>query len=213
MVVFEPLKITITNFEGNDEVLHTENNPEDENGGMREIKFGKTIFIEQEDFMEIPPKKYFRLAPGQMVRLKSAYIIQCNEVIKDDNGNVIELKCSYLPNSKSGNDTSGALVKSTIHWVNATDAIPVQINLYDRLFKVENVDAAEGDFKDYVNQNSLQIVNNALAEKSLLSATLNERYQFLRKGYFCLDKDATTNKLIFNRTVTLKDAWAKERGK
>lgn len=213
MVVFEPLKITITNLESDIETLHTENNPEDENGGTREINFGKTIFIEREDFMEVPPKKYFRLAPGQMVRLKSAYIIQCDEVVKDETGNIIELKCSYLPNSKSGNDTSGIQVKSTIHWVNADDAVPVQINLYDRLFKVENVDAAEGDFKDHVNENSLLAINNALAEKSLLNAGLNERYQFLRKGYFCLDKDSVKDKLIFNRTVTLKDAWAKEKGR
>jgi glutaminyl-tRNA synthetase len=212
MVVFEPLKVVITNLEA-DEILHSENNPEDENGGNREVIFSKEIYIEREDFMENPPKKYFRLAQGQMVRLKSAYIIQCDEVIKDADGNIVELKCSYLPNSKSGSDTSGAVVKSTIHWVSIKDAVPVEINLYDRLFKVESVDGTEGDFKDHINENSLQVINTAFAEKSLAAAVLAERYQFLRKGYFCLDKESTTDKLIFNRTVTLKDSWAKERTK
>lgn len=208
MVVFEPLKVTITNLE-QDEVLHSENNPEDENGGNREIIFSKEIFIEQEDFMEEAPKKYFRLAPGQMVRLKSAYIIKCDEIVKDDTGKIIELKCSYVANSKSGSDTSGVAVKSTIHWVSAKDYVNVQINLYDRLFKVEDVDGTEGDFQEHINPNSLQIIHNAIAEKALLQSKLGEGYQFLRKGYFCLDKDSTNDKLIFNRTVTLKDSWAK----
>jgi glutaminyl-tRNA synthetase len=213
MVVFDPLKITITNYSGEGEIIQSENNPEDENGGNRDIPFTNEIYIEREDFMEIPPKKYFRLAPGQMVRLKSAFIIQCDEVVKDVDGNVLELKCSYLPNSKSGSDTSGAQVKSTIHWVSIKDAVPVEINLYDRLFKVENVSDEEGDFKDYINENSLQIQATAYAEKAVALATLADRYQFLRKGYFCLDKDSTSDKLIFNRTVTLKDSWAKEKAK
>lgn len=208
MVVFEPLKVTITNLE-QDEILHTENNPEDENGGNREIVLSKEIFIEQEDFMEDAPKKYFRLTLGQMVRLKSAYIIKCDEIVKDETGKIIELKCSYLPNSKSGNDTSGVAVKSTIHWVSAKDYVKVQINLYDRLFTVEDVDGAEGDFQEHINANSLQVINDAIAEKALLQSTLNERYQFLRKGYFCLDKSSAIDKLVFNRTVTLKDTWAK----
>ncbi len=208
MVVFEPLKVTITNLEA-DETVHIENNPEDENGGNREVLFSKEIYIEQEDFMEVPPKKYFRLAPGQMVRLKGAYIIQCDEVLKDTDGNIVELKCSYIANSKSGNDTSGVAVKSTIHWVSAKENVNVQINLYDRLFKVEDVDGAEGEFQEHINTNSLQIIPNAIAEKALLQSTLDERYQFLRKGYFCLDKNSTTDKPIFNRTVTLKDTWAK----
>ncbi len=213
MVVFDPLKVTITNYSGDGETVQSENNPEDENGGNRDIPFTNEIYIEREDFMEIPPKKYFRLAPGQMVRLKSAFIIQCDEVVKDNDGNILELKCTYLPNSKSGSDTSGAQVKSTIHWVSIKDAVPVEINLYDRLFKVENVSEEDGDFKDYINENSLQIQATAYAEKALTSATLADRYQFLRKGYFCLDKDSSTDKLIFNRTVTLKDSWAKERAK
>jgi len=213
MVVFDPLKITITNYSGEGEIIQSENNPEDENVGNRDIPFTNEIYIEREDFMEIPPKKYFRLAPGQMVRLKSAFIIQCDEVVKDVDGNVLELKCSYLPNSKSGSDTSGAQVKSTIHWVSIKDAVPVEINLYDRLFKVENVSDEEGDFKDYINENSLHIQATAYAEKAIALATLADRYQFLRKGYFCLDKDSTSDKLIFNRTVTLKDSWAKEKAK
>jgi glutaminyl-tRNA synthetase len=213
MVVFDPLKITITNYSCEGETVQSENNPEDENGGNRDVRFTNEIYIEREDFMEVPPKKYFRLAPGQMVRLKSAFIIQCDEVVKDADGNIQELKCTYLPNSKSGCDTSGAQVKSTIHWVSIKDAVPVEINLYDRLFKVENVSDEDGDFKDYINENSLQIQATAYAEKALASATLQDRYQFLRKGYFCLDKDSTTEKLIFNRTVTLKDSWAKEKAK
>lgn len=213
MVVFDPVKVTIKNYTGNGEIILSENNPEDENGGYREITFTNEIYIEREDFMENPPKKYFRLAPGQMVRLKSAFIIQCEEVIKDEFGNILELICNYIPNSKSGNDTSGIQVKSTIHWVSIKDAVPIEINLYDRLFKVENVSDEEGDFKDYINENSLQIHRIAYAEKSLEKAVLTDRFQFLRKGYFCLDKDSTSNKLIFNRTVTLKDSWAKEKAK
>ena len=213
MVVFDALKITIANYTGDGENVSSENNPEDENGGQRDVPFSNEIYIEREDFMENPPKKYFRLAIGQMVRLKSAFIIQCDEVVKDDAGNILELICSYIPNSKSGSDTSGIHVKSTIHWVSVKDAVPVEINLYDRLFKVENVDGGEGDFKDNINENSFTVLKTAYAEKTLLSASLTERYQFIRKGYFCLDKDSTTDKLIFNRTVTLKDSWAKVQAK
>ena len=162
--------------------------------------------------MENPPKKYFRLAPGQMVRLKSAYIIKCDEVIKNADGKVIELHCTYFPESHSGNDTSGIHVKGTLHWVSAKDAVEVEVREYDRLFKVENPANEEGDFKDYINDNSLKVVEG-FAEPSILNAKLDERFQFMRKGYYCLDKDSTANKLIFNRTVTLKDAWAKEQKK
>jgi glutaminyl-tRNA synthetase len=210
MVVFDPLKITITNYPDNIEWLESENNPEDVVAGSRTIPFSKEIYIEKDDFMEQPPKKYFRLAPGQMVRLKSAYIIQCNEVIKDSEGNVIELKCTYIPESKSGNDTSGIHVKGTLHWVSIQHAIPIEVRLYDRLFNVENVDAAEGDFKNYYNPHSLEVISKVFAEPSLQEATLNERFQFIRKGYFCLDTDAKNGSLIFNRTVGLKDTWAKE---
>ncbi len=209
MVVFDPLKVIITNYLDMEETLSSENNPEDENGGNRSVPFTREIYIEREDFMEVAPKKYFRLAPGQMVRLKSAYIIKCDDFVKDADGNITEVKCSYIPESKSGNDTSGINVKGTLHWVSAGTALPVEIRLYDRLFTEENVSSAEGDFKDYINPHSIQIVTKAYAEPSLGEATLTERFQFLRKGYFCLDKDSTKDQLVFNRTVTLKDTWAK----
>lgn len=213
MVVFDPIKVVITNYpEGKTEMLTSEENPEDENGGTREMPFSRELYIEQEDFMEVPAKKYFRLAPGQMVRLKSAYIIRCEEVVKDANGTITELRCTYVPESRSGSDTSGINVKGTIHWVSAPQALPVEVRLYDRLFKVENLGEAEGDFKDYLNPDSLQIVT-AYAEPSLNDASLDARYQFLRKGYFTLDQDSTSTKKIFNRTVTLRDMWAKETKK
>ena len=213
MVVFDPLKIILTNYpDDKTENVQTENNPEDPKGGMREVPFSRELYIEREDFMENPPKKFFRLAPGQMVRLKSAYIIRCDEVIKDENGIVHELRCSYIPESRSGADTSGINVKGTLHWVSIPEAVRVELRLYDRLFKVEDPSSEEGDFKEYVNPNSLEVVT-AYAEASLMNAKFNERYQFLRKGYFCLDKDTSASRIIFNRTVTLKDAWAKEQKK
>lgn len=214
MVVFDPLKVVIANFpEGKPEVLTGEENPEDPSAGVREIPFSQTIFIEQDDFMEAPPKKYFRLAPGQMVRLKSAYIIKCDEVIKDATGKVTELRCSYIPESRSGSDTSGINVKGVIHWVDAATAVPVEVRLYDRLFNVEDLGEAEGDFKEYLNPNSLVVKTNVLAEPAIRKANLDDRYQFLRTGYFCLDADSTADKLVFNRTVTLRDMWAKEAKK
>ncbi|MBO9595286.1 MAG: glutamine--tRNA ligase/YqeY domain fusion protein [Niabella sp.] len=211
MVVFDPLKVVITNYEGAGEWLASENNPEDPDGGTRNISFSKELFIEREDFMEDAPKKYFRLAPGKQVRLKSAYIIQCDEVIKDADGQITQLNCSYFPNSKSGEDTSGIHVKGTLHWVNARDCFPVQVREYDRLFTVEDPGNAEGNFTDYINEHSLKVVENALAEAALKEAGVNERFQFLRKGYFTLDPDSTPEQLIFNRTVTLKDSWAKAK--
>jgi glutaminyl-tRNA synthetase len=160
--------------------------------------------------MEEPAKKWFRLAPGSIVRLKSAYIVKCESFVKDADGNVTEIHCTYLPESKSGNDTSGISVKGTIHWVSASHAVSAEVRLYDRLFTVENPLGEEGDFKDTINPDSLQIITNAVVEPSLKQATAESRYQFIRKGYFCLDKDSTAGKLVFNRTVTLKDAWAKE---
>ena len=209
MVVFDPIKVVITNYELGEEILLSENNPEDENGGDRNIPFSKEIYIEKDDFMEVAPKKYFRLAPGQMVRLKSAYIIKCDEVIKDAEGNIVQLNCSYIPESKSGSDTSGIHVKGTLHWVSISKAVPIEVRLYDRLFTEENVAAAEGDFKGYINQDSLTVLPIAYGEPSLKEATIEERHQFIRKGYFCVDKESTPDKLIFNRTVTLKDTWAK----
>ena len=210
MVVFDPLKVVITNYTGEEEILHSENNPEDENGGTREIPFSAELYIEKEDFMENPPKKYFRLAPGQMVRLKSAYIIKCDEVIKDAAGTIAEVRCTYIPESKSGSDTSGINVKGTLHWVSVKHAINAEVRLYDRLFKVEDPTDEEGDFKEYLNPGSLEILSTAYAEPVLKNATLEERYQFIRKGYFVLDKESAPGKLVFNKTVGLKDAWAKE---
>jgi glutaminyl-tRNA synthetase len=209
MVVFDPVKVVLTNYpEGKTEVLESENNPEDPNSGNRQVPFSRELFIEGEDFMEVPAKKYFRLAPGQMVRLKSAYIIKCDEVVKDNEGKIIELRCSYLPESRSGSDTSGINVKGTIHWVSAANTLPVEVRLYDRLFKVENLGEAEGDFKEYLNPDSLK-VETAYAEASLFTAKGNDRYQFIRKGYFTLDPDSSSKKLVFNRTVTLRDMWVK----
>lgn len=213
MAVLDPLKITISNYpEGKIEELTAENNPENHEEGNRNILFGRELFIEKEDFMENPSKKYFRLAPGLKVRLKHAYIIQCDEVVKDENGEIIELKCSYIENSRSGSDTSGINVKGTIHWVSALHAVEAEIRLYDRLFTVEDPSKGEGNFLDYFNQDSLKSIK-ALVEPSLKNAQLGKNYQFLRKGYFCLDSDSSDTQLIFNKTVGLKDTWAKEANK
>jgi len=210
MAVLEPVKLIIDNYEdGKVEQMETENGP-DESLGKRSLPFSKELWIEREDFMEEPAKKWFRLAPGAMVRLKSAYIIKCESFAKDTDGNVTEIHCTYIPESRSNSDTSGISVKGTIHWVSAAHAVTAEVRLYDRLFTVENPLAEEGDFKDTINPNSLQIISNAMVEPSLKKATAESRYQFIRKGYFCLDKDSTAEKPVFNRTVTLKDAWAKE---
>jgi len=212
MVVFDPVKVVITNYPADKvEQVETDNNPEDPDTGTREIPFSRELYIEREDFMENPPKKYFRLAPGQMVRLKSAYIIKCDDVIKDENGIVHEIRCSYIPESRSGTDTSGINVKGTLHWVSVQHAVTVEVRLYDRLFKVEDPSNEEGDFKDYVNAESLKVVHPAYAEPALMKSKFDERYQFLRKGYFTLDKDTSASRIVFNRTVTLKDTWAKQR--
>jgi glutaminyl-tRNA synthetase len=213
MVVFDPLKIVITNYPDTTEFLESENNPEDLSTGSRPIPFSKVIYIEKEDFMEVAPKKYFRLSPGQMVRLKSAYIIKCDDVLKDGDGNITELHCSYIPESKSGSDSSGINVKGTLQWVNASTAIKAEIRLYDRLFKVEDVANAEGDFKDYINPESLQVISNAYAEPALKTDDPTVAFQFIRKGYFVIDRDSTNDQLVFNRTVSLKDGWAKEAKK
>ena len=214
MVVFDPLKIVITNYpEGQTEMFSSEDNPEDPQTKHRDVPFSGELYIEQEDFMEVAPKKFFRLAPGQKVRLKSAYIIQCDGVEKDADGKITLLKCSYIPESKSGSDTSGLKVQGTLHWVSVAHAIGCELRIYDRLFKVENPSVEEGDFKDYINPGSLQVIQHAYAEPALKTATFNDSYQFLRKGYFCLDKDSNEEGMVFNRTVSLKDAWAKEQKK
>ncbi|WP_442794484.1 glutamine--tRNA ligase/YqeY domain fusion protein [Pelobium manganitolerans] len=217
MAVLDPIKMVITNYpEGKEELLRGENNPEVEgHDGEREIPFGRELWIEREDFMENPPKKFFRLGPGLMSRLKNAYIVRCDDFVKDAEGNVIEIHCTYFPESKSGEDTSGLKVKGTMHWVSVKHAKTAEVRLYDRLFTVEEPDREEGDFKDYINPESLVVIKKAYIEPDLANAQKqlaehpDRRYQFIRKGYFCVDKDSTDEHLVFNRTATLKDTWAK----
>ena len=221
MAVLDPIKMVITNYpEGQEEMLYGENNPEVEgHDGERQIPFSSELWIEREDFMEEPPKKFFRLGPGLMSRLKSAYIVRCDDFKKDAAGNVTEIHCTYFPESKSGEDTSGLKVKGTMHWVSVKHAKTAEIRLYDRLFTSEEPDREEGDFKEYLNPESLTILKNAYIEPDLANAQQqleenpDRRYQFIRKGYFCLDADSTSENLVFNRTVTLKDTWAKEVSK
>jgi len=210
MAVLDPVKLVITNYpEGQTEELMSENGP-DESYGNRKIQFSKELWIEREDFMEEAAKKWFRLAPGALVRLKSAYIIQCNDFVKDADGNISEIHATYIPESKSGADTSEIKVKGTIHWLSIPHALQAEIRLYDRLFNAENPSQEEGDFKEYINADSLQIITKAYVEPSLSNSEVGNHFQFIRKGYFCLDKQSTKEKLVFNRTVSLKDAWAKE---
>ena len=212
MAVLDPIKLIITNYpEGQVEELNGENNPEAEDGGgSRMIPFTKELWIEREDFMENPPKKFFRLGVGLSVRLKYAYIVKCTGFKKDEAGNVTEVYAEFINESRSGTDNSGISVKGTIHWVSVPHALTAEVRLYDRLFRVEDPSNEPGDFKDYINPDSLQILPNVYIEPALGEALPNERYQFLRKGYFCVDETSTKGKLVFNRTVSLKDTWAKE---
>ena len=212
MVVTDPVKLIITNYPaGKSEILSGENNPESEDAGERDLPFSNELWIERDDFMENPGKKYFRLGPGLMVRLKSAYIIRCESFSKDAAGNISEIRCEYIPESKSGHDTSGIHVKGTIHWVSAAHAISCEVRLYDRLFLSENPSIEEGDFKNYINPKSLEIISGAFAEPFLKNAKAGDTFQFIRKGYFCADKESTSSKLLFNRTVSLKDSWTKQQ--
>jgi glutaminyl-tRNA synthetase len=212
MAVLDPVKLVITNYPaGKTESLFSENNPEVEGGeGGRELPFSNELWIERDDFMEEPPKKFFRLGVGLMVRLKSAYIIKCESFTKDEQGNIKEILCTYIPESKSGHDTSGINVKGTIHWVSVPHAHTAEVRLYDRLFRVEDPSNEDSDFKEYLNPDSLQIIPNAYIEADLANAVPGKGYQFIRKGYFTLDKHSTAGKLVFNRTVTLKDGWVKK---
>ncbi|MHB1685813.1 MAG: glutamine--tRNA ligase/YqeY domain fusion protein [Ignavibacteriaceae bacterium] len=212
MAVFHPLKVVIKNFPDKKEDLDAINNPEDIKMGTRKIPFTRELFIENTDFMENPPKGYHRLIPGGEVRLRYAYIIKCEEVIKNSNGEVVELHCSYDPETKSGTGTSTKKVKGTIHWVSAAHAVKAEVRLYDRLFTVEAPDAdKEKDFVEYLNPNSLEILPAALIEPSLKDSKPGDRFQFERHGYFCVDSKFTSKeKLVFNRTVTLKDSWGKK---
>lgn len=209
MVVLDPVKLVINNYPADKtEMVKSENLPGSDT--TRDIPFAKTLWIEREDFLENPDKKWFRLAPGKMVRLKSAYIVECTEVKKDDAGNIFEIHCNYIPESRSGNDTSGINVKGTIHWVSAEHARDIEVRWYNRLFTSEDPNSEEGDFKDYINPDSLKIIN-AKAEPAIESADMLNRYQFMRKGYFCKDKDSTPEKPVFNLTVTLKDTFTKKK--
>ena len=208
MAVLNPLKVVITNYpEDESETLSAVNNPENELAGRREVPFSKELFIERDDFMEDPPKKFFRLGPGREVRLRYAYFITCNDVIKDDNGTITELHCTYDPETKGGNAPDGRKVKATLHWVSAHHAVSAEVRLYDRLFKVPSPDGEE-NFIDALNPESLRVMNGCKLEPSLSDAKVGVPVQFERLGYFC--KDSDTNEFpIFNRTVPLRDAWAK----
>lgn len=209
--VLDPLKVIITNYPNNQvEELELENNPEDANSGTRLVPFSKEVYIEQSDFLEEAPKKFFRLGPGKEVRLKGAYIIKCEDFKKDENGKIIEIYCTYDPETKSGSGGEQRKVKGTLHWVSTHHAVDAEVRIYDRLFVNENPDVAEEgkDFKDNINPDSLQIINGKI-EPSVKSAKAMDKFQFQRIGYFCVDPDSNQEKLVFNRTVTLKDTWAK----
>ncbi len=215
LAVLRPLKVVITNYpEGQTEELEAINNPEDESAGTRTLPFSRVLYIEREDFAEVPPPKYFRLFPGNEVRLRYAYFIKCTNVVKDASGNITEVHCTYDPATKGGNAPDGRKVKSTIHWVSAADSIPAEVRLYDHLFKTPDPeDVPEGaDWRSNLNPNSLEVVTAQL-EPSLKSAKPGDRFQFERHGYFTVDPDSTEGKLVFNRTVSLKDTWAKESQK
>ncbi len=213
MVVTDPVKVIITNFEKEFETIEAVVNPQDEAAGKRTVVLHKEIYIEREDFMVDPPKKYFRMAPDKDVRLKNGFILHCDGFKADDNGNVEEIYCSYYPNSKSGQDVSGIKAKGTLHWVSAVDAIEVELRNYDRLFTDPSPMSHDEDFMTFVNRDSLKINNKALAEPYLKDAKEGVSYQFMRKGYFTIDSNSTENKIIFNKTVGLKDSWAKSQKK
>ena len=209
LAVLRPLRVVLLNYpEGQTEELDATNNPENPAAGTRKLPFGRELFIDEADFMETPPPKYFRLKPGGEVRLKYGYIIKCEEVVKSPDGKIAELRCSIDLGSKTGGPTASRKVKGTIHWVSAAHAVEAEVRLYDRLFTVPEPDA-EGDFKSFVNTGSLEVVR-AKCEPSLAAARTEERYQFERLGYFALDPESTKDKQVWNRTVTLRDTWAKE---
>jgi glutaminyl-tRNA synthetase len=211
MAVMNPLKVVITNFpEDMSEELEAPNNPENPDSGTRKVPFCRDLYIDRNDFMEEPPKKFFRLAPGQEVRLRYGYFIRCDEVIKDGSGQIVELRCSYDPATRGGNSPDGRKVKGTIHWVSARHALVAEARLYDHLFSQENPATIEGDYKANMNLDSIKI-ETCYVEPSVASAAPGEKFQFERQGYFCVDYDSTSEKLVFNRTVSLKDSWSKSQ--
>ena len=211
MAVLRPLKVVIDNYPEGEEFVEVANNPEDPNAGTRQVPFSREIYIEQDDFREVPPPKYYRLSPGKEVRLRNAYFITAQSVVKDAEGNVVEVHCTYDPASRGGNSPDGRKVKSTIHWVSTKHAVSAEVRLYDKLFsKPDPGDVDEnGSFLDNLNPNSLEVVADAKLEPSLAGAKLGDHFQFERVGYFCLDSDSSPEKLVFNRTLSLKDSWAK----
>jgi len=210
MAVLRPLKVVIENYpDGQAEDMDVVNNPEDPAAGTRRVPFSKVLYIERDDFMEDPPKKFFRLAPGREVRLRNAYFITCREVVKDASGAVVELRCTYDPATRGGDAPDGRKVKATLHWVSAAHAIDAEVRLYDRLFTVENPGAGDADFLAQLNPHALDVVRGARLEPSLAAASAGARFQFERLGYFVVDPDSTPGAMVFNRTVTLKDTWAK----
>ena len=217
MAVLEPVRVIITNYpEGQVEEMETENNPEDPSAGTRKIPFSKVIYIEKNDFMTDPPRKFFRLGPGREVRLKGAYIIKCEDYkVNDETGEVEEIYCTYDPDSRSGMEGSKRKVKGTLHWVSAQHALDAEVRLFDRLFMKEDPeDVEEGkDYKSNLNPDSLKVLNGCKVEPGLKNAVAGDKYQFQRLGYFCVDKDSTAEKPVFNRTVPLRDSWAKMKGR
>lgn len=214
MGVLRPLKVVIENYpEDQVDELEAANHPADESFGKRIVPFSREVYVEQDDFLEDAPRKYFRLSPGREVRLRYAYLVTCTDVVKDADGNVVEVRCTYDPESKGGNAADGRKVKGTIHWVSARHAVSAEVRLYDRLFQLESPDdVPEGqDWKDGLNPDSLEVLTEAMVEPSLASAEPGSRYQFERNGYFCVDQDSANGRLIFNRTATLRDSWAKKK--
>jgi glutaminyl-tRNA synthetase len=210
MGVLRPIKVVLENYpEGQTELMDVVNNPEDPSAGTRRVPFSRELYIERDDFMEDPPKKFFRLAPGREVRLRNAYLITCQRVVKNDAGEIVELCCSYDPATRGGDAPDGRKVKATLHWVSAAHAVTAEVRLYDRLFTVENPGAGDVDFRTQINPSSLEVITNAKIEPSLAAAPAGTRYQFERLGYFCVDQDSIAEAPVFNRTVTLKDTWAR----
>ena len=210
MAVLRPLRVVITNYpEGQVEELQAVNNPEDPAMGSRAVPFSRVLYIEREDFREDPPKKYFRLAPGQEVRLRYAYIIQCVDVIKDEQGEIVEVRCTYDPATKSGSGQPARKVKGTIHWVSVAHALEAEVRLFDHLFSVPDPEKDGRDYRDELNPNSVERLRGCRVEPALQGAAVAQRFQFERQGYFCVDPDATAQRLVFNRTVALRDSWSK----